>query len=224
MECTSLHRCISNASTDRTVVTEHWLNTSRSPWLPKRIMWIHAWFGRDERKKREGGGGQAGQDQHPGVGELKQRRLPHPEELVGTEGKQLRLSESEPADLWQSEQTEKHTDNPCHGPGPWTPGWDACPLVCTGAGSWSVGSGEQFQDKDYWHQPSSVLECLLGRLRWIVTRSVPKDSDSWDPKKTFIIFMFWLVHCWFWGFLFYFVLLSSFFPVVVVTVFVIISV
>ena len=46
-------------------------------------------------------------------------------------------------------QTEKHTDNPCHGPGPWTPGWDACPLVCTGAGSWSVGTGEQFQDKDY---------------------------------------------------------------------------
>ena len=74
MECISLHRCIRNTSTDRTTVTEHWLNTRRSPWQPERIMWIHAWFGRDERKKGEEGGGQAGQDQHPGVGELKQRR------------------------------------------------------------------------------------------------------------------------------------------------------
>ena len=80
-----------------------------------------------------------------------------------------------------------------------------------GAGSCSVGTGEQFQDKDYRDQPSSVLEGLLGRLRWILTHNVGKDCDSRDPKKTFIIFMLSSVHCWFWVFcsiLFYFLLFS----------------
>ena len=73
-------------------------------------------------------------------------------------------------------------------------GWE---LEC---GDWRAIPGQR-----HWDQPSSVLQCLLGMLRWIVNHNVAKDSDSRDPKKTFIIFMFWLIHCWFWGFLFYFV-------------------
>lgn len=64
-------RCISHASTDRTVVTEH-------DWIPAGVLdyqnglcgSMHDLVGM--KGKWEGGGGQAGQDQHPGVGELKQ--------------------------------------------------------------------------------------------------------------------------------------------------------
>jgi len=37
---------------------------------------------------------------------------------------------------------------------------------------------------------SAVLEGILGEVRWTVTPSEGKDSDSSDSEKTFIILMF----------------------------------
>ena len=52
----------------------------------------------------------------PGVWESWSRSESHTSgQSVETEGKHLRLSESEVADLWESLWRENHTDNSCHG-------------------------------------------------------------------------------------------------------------
>lgn len=38
----SLHKYINNISTSGTILTEHWLNSSRGYWTPKRIRKIPA--------------------------------------------------------------------------------------------------------------------------------------------------------------------------------------
>lgn len=189
--------------------------SQNTDWIPAGVLdyqkglcrSMHDLVGMKGRREKD----KTGQDQHPGAGELKRRRDSHIQRnWLGQKGgvwgcqRVNRWSVT----LWTEWETHRQST-----PWPCTP-YPRLGHMSTGvhgAGSCSVGTGEQFQDKDYRDQPSSVLEGLLGRLRWILTHNVGKDCDSRDPKKTFIIFMFSSVHCWFWVFcsiLFCFLLFS----------------
>lgn len=81
--CIPLLGCIKNTSTDATVLTGYWLNTSRRTWSPERSIRIHDWVKqkkeregarKEVEKKGEGGGKEAGLELHPGVEQLKQGR------------------------------------------------------------------------------------------------------------------------------------------------------
>lgn len=130
---------------------------------------------------------EAWQDQHPGVGELKQRRPPA-SRGIGWDRREAVEAVREWTSWSMTVWTRRNTQT-IHAmaldPGPQA--GDACPLVCTGAGSWSVGTESNSRTK--------ITEIIFlsagvppGRLRWIVTRSVPKDSDSFNSKKNVYYF------------------------------------
>ena len=71
----------------------------------------------DEGRKGKSGGEWVRLDQHPGRWRNWSRgEIPTLEQYFGTEGRRVRLLESEAADLWWSEGSENHTDNPYHRP------------------------------------------------------------------------------------------------------------
>ena len=71
IEYCSPHWCIRDTSTDATVLTEHWLNTSRSPDHQKGPYGsMHNWLW----WKKEGRRGASRTNPHPGVRELNQGR------------------------------------------------------------------------------------------------------------------------------------------------------
>ena len=74
MEFISPHKYIKNASTNRTILTEHWLNTSRGPRTPKRTRKIPMKLGRMEERRRENEEERKGAVTTPLGGMLKVRR------------------------------------------------------------------------------------------------------------------------------------------------------
>ena len=65
-------------SIDVTVLTEHGLNTSRSPWPPEGIIWILAYLGRTKERKQK-------EEESKRWGSWSSGEIPHPEESVVTE-------------------------------------------------------------------------------------------------------------------------------------------
>ena len=119
MEHTSPHKYIKNTSANKTVLTEHLLNTSRIPWALKRtrkIPWQAVGWKKDKRKEK------TEWDLHPwGEGVEGEERVPHlgktPRWLgdqLGQEGSLGGSEDSAEAHLWQAGQSEMYTDGPCH--------------------------------------------------------------------------------------------------------------
>ena len=124
----------SRTSKDAAVLTEDQVNTGRTPWVLRKNIRIHIELSRTkERRDKEEGERRkrAGDQPAPGdEGAEAQGRDPriHGHPLGwGTHLKQL---ESELTNLWQSQQSENHTDKPC------------CNLAYLGHGSKSTGVQE----------------------------------------------------------------------------------
>ena len=139
MECICLHRHLWTTLGDAIVLTEHWLNTTRSLDHQKGLYEsTHDYPG---WKKWEGGGEQGGPDLHPGVGELKQGRDSWiPGKSVGTEGKHLKNQRRVKRLICDSLHRVGTTRTVCHRPV--YPGLDSRPPVHTGAraGAWGLES------------------------------------------------------------------------------------
>ena len=112
---TFLSRCNRNVSSNTEDLTEHQLRAGRNPWPPERNTRIHTKLGRmkEVREKEEESGWTEPVPMR--CGSCSKGEIPSGQS-VGTERKHLRLSEGKAVDLWQSEWSENHTANPCHGP------------------------------------------------------------------------------------------------------------
>lgn len=117
-EYISLHRCNKNTSTDVSILTEPWLNISRSPdhwknYTDPCTIWV------DKERKREGGG-RWDLDHTCGCRSWSRERFPHPGQSFGTQGKHIRLSVSEAADMtvwieWKPHRQSCHETMCAHG-------------------------------------------------------------------------------------------------------------
>lgn len=181
MECISLYGCIRNTFTDAAFSTKYQLDDSKSPWPPEKILWICAWLGRmKERKGKEKSTqdwicswewGNWGKGETPTSREIYWDRNRAFEAV--REGVRQLIHDS----LNRVRTTKTIPDAALH-----TWDWGVDPLVHMGAGSESVGIGEQSWDEDCcWMQGDGLMEQEGRSPQWgmpLVGSQVDTESHS----------------------------------------------
>ena len=131
----------SRMSKDAAVLTEHQVNTGRTPWLLRRNIRIHTELGRTKERRDKKEGGKGAEQMRPGCTwgwgswSTGERSLLHGRP-VGRESHLKQLG-SELTNLWQPKWSENHIDKPCCSLSYLGQGCKS--LVSTETGNWTHG-------------------------------------------------------------------------------------